>query len=112
MTNITGGSAQIEHGSERIGHRQIVIPVSVNKNTPLDKKTGGEISFQQIKSGAGLQFLLPDCKARACTKGVFCSDTGIVKSPLYCLPQQTSVSVPYVIITIIIITIIIIIIVM
>ena len=31
------------------------------KNTPLDKKMGGEISFQKTKSGAGLQFLLLGC---------------------------------------------------
>ena len=30
-----------------------------------------KISFQRTKSGAGLQFLLLDCRARACTKGVF-----------------------------------------
>ena len=41
------------------------------KHTPLDDKTGGDISFQKTKSGAGLQFLLLDCKARARTRGMF-----------------------------------------
>ena len=44
---------------------------SVNEKTPLDKKTGENISFQKTKSGAGLQFLLLDCRARACTKETF-----------------------------------------
>ena len=37
-----------------------VIPVSVKKNTPPDNNTntGGKISFENSKSGAGLQFLL------------------------------------------------------
>ena len=53
------------------------MPVSVTKNTPLDWKTGGKLSFQKTKSGAGLQFLLLDCRARACTKGVVLfTDTG------------------------------------
>ena len=34
-------------------------------------------SFQSTKSGAGLQFLLLDCGARARRKGMFCSETTV-----------------------------------
>ena len=46
------------------------LPVSVNKNTPLDKKTGWKISFENTKSGAGLQFLLQGHMAKAHGQGV------------------------------------------
>ena len=41
------------------------------KNTPLDKKTGWKISFENTKSGAGLQLLLLGRVAKAHGKGVF-----------------------------------------
>ena len=47
------------------------IPVSLKK-IHLDKKTGEQISLLNTKSGAGLQFLLLDRKAKASTKGMFC----------------------------------------
>ena len=55
------------------------LPVSAEKtNTPLDKKAGWKIIFQNTKSGAGLQFLLLDRTAKASAKGVFLFiDTGI-----------------------------------
>ena len=37
---------------------------------PPEKKTLGKISFQSTKSGAGEQFLLQDCMAKAPIKGV------------------------------------------
>ena len=43
--------------------------VLVTKNTPLDKRTGWKFSFQNTKSGAGLQFLLLDRMAKASAKG-------------------------------------------
>ena len=47
------------------------------KNTPPKKKTREVISFENAKSGAGEQFLLLDCRARACAKGVFISQTPV-----------------------------------
>ena len=47
------------------------------KTTPLDKKTGGQISFQKTKSGAGSQLMSPDCRARACAKGSLLSQTPV-----------------------------------
>ena len=38
------------------------------KNTPPEKNTRWTTSFQSTKSGAGLQFLLWDCRARACAQ--------------------------------------------
>ena len=56
------------------------MPVSV-KNTPLDKETGGNNSFLNTESGAGLQFLLLDRTAKASTKPLFFStDTGIASN--------------------------------
>ena len=58
-----------------------MIPVSVNKNTPPEKKPWGTISFQNTKSGAGEQFTLLGFRAKAHLKGVFCfQDIGMIKS--------------------------------
>ena len=46
----------------------VTIPVSVNKNTPPENNTHWNVSFQSTISGAGEQFLLWDCRARACAK--------------------------------------------
>ena len=54
------------------------IPVSAEKNTPLEKSTCGSTSFRSAKSGATLQFLLPICRAEACAKGAFVSQTPVV----------------------------------
>ena len=48
------------------------------KNTPPDKKTGWNISFESTKSGAGLQFLLLGRMAKAHGKGVF-----LLQTPAY-----------------------------
>ena len=72
----------------------IVIPVSVKKNTPREKKTCGTISFRSTKSGSGEQFLLQDCRAKAGTKGVLFSqtpETGVVlPANLADLKQRTN----------------------
>ena len=47
------------------------------KNTPPEKKTCRKNSFQNTELGGGQQFLLLDCRARACTKGVFFSQTPV-----------------------------------
>ena len=48
------------------------------KNTPPEKKKDGNIGFGNTESGAGEQFLLLDCMAKARAKGVFLfTDTGI-----------------------------------
>ena len=39
------------------------------KSTPPEKSTHRNTSFQSTKSGAGEQFLLLHCRARACAKG-------------------------------------------
>ena len=52
-----------------------------DKHTPLDKKALGKTSFQSTNSGAGEQFLPPDCRAKACQKEFFFSDAGIVFCP-------------------------------
>ena len=47
------------------------------KNTSPEKNTRWKISFQSTKPRAGEQFLLLDCRARACAKGAFFfTDTG------------------------------------
>ena len=43
------------------------------ENTPPDKQAHGNISLKSTKSGAGLQFLLLDCRIGVRVKGVFCS---------------------------------------
>ena len=53
------------------------LPVPVEKHTPPEKHTHWNASFQSIKSCAGLQSLLPDCRARACKRGVFFSQTPV-----------------------------------
>ena len=45
------------------------------KNTPPDKKTGWKISFESAKSGAGLQFLSLDCRAKAHLKECVFTDS-------------------------------------
>ena len=46
-----------------------LLPVSVNKSVPPEKNIRGVISIQNTKSGAGEQFLLQDCRAKAGAKG-------------------------------------------
>ena len=41
------------------------------KNTPPEKRTLGKMSLKNTTSGAGEQFLLLACKAKARVKGVF-----------------------------------------
>ena len=45
------------------------------QNTPPEKTTLGDMSFRSTTSGAGEQFLLQDCMAKADVKGVFFSQT-------------------------------------
>ena len=48
------------------------------KITPTEEYAEWNISFQSTQSGAGEWFLLLDCRARACAKGVFLfTDTGV-----------------------------------
>ena len=50
----------------------------VEKDTPTEKNTHWNLSFQRTKSGAGGQLLLLDRRARARIKGIFFStDTGM-----------------------------------
>ena len=51
------------------------VPVSVKKKL-LRMGKHGSISFQSSNSGAAELILLLDCRARACAKGVFFTDTG------------------------------------
>ena len=55
------------------------LPVSVRRITAPEKKTSEHIHFENAKSGAGEQLLLLDCRARACAKGVFMSQTPIAQ---------------------------------
>ena len=48
-----------------------VMPVSVEKNTPPEKRTLGNVGLQKVKSWAGTQFSPLGCIAKACTKGMF-----------------------------------------
>ena len=48
------GSAQLVFS---LGSKRRVIPVSVTKKTPPEKKTLGQMSLKSIKSGAGEEFL-------------------------------------------------------
>ena len=48
-----------------------VIPVSVNKNNPPDKKTFGNIGFHSTKSGTRDKFLAPDRSATPRARAVF-----------------------------------------
>ena len=43
----------------------------MKKNTPPEKRTLGNFSLKNTKSGAGEGFLLLGCMAKACVKGVF-----------------------------------------
>ena len=54
------------------------------RTTPPKNHTRWSVSFQKTKSGAGEQFLLLDCKARACAKIMFLSGTGIKRRGGYC----------------------------
>ena len=54
-----------------------VVLVSVNKNTPPQRKSLRTISLKNIKSGAGEQFLPKDCRSKACLKGLFFSQTPV-----------------------------------
>ena len=49
------------------------------QNTPPERSTHWNISPQGTESGAGEQFLLLDCSARACAKGVVFSQTPVSK---------------------------------
>ena len=49
----------------------------LNKNTPPEKKVCGQISFRSIQPGAGEQFLLKGCRARARRKGQLFSQTTV-----------------------------------
>ena len=60
-----------------IGFWCVSLPVSVNKNTPPEKNTCGEISFQSTKSGGGKEFLLLDRRAKARAKGVIISQAPV-----------------------------------
>ena len=57
--------------------KHCVLPVSVQKHTPPDKKTGWKFSFENTKSGAGLQLLLLGRMAKARAKGIVCSQTPV-----------------------------------
>ena len=39
------------------------------------------VSFHNTKSGGRREYLLLDCRAKACTEGVFFTDTGMVATP-------------------------------
>ena len=56
-------------GRRRAGRRDSCR--SLRKNTPPEKKTLWKISMRSTKSGGGWEFLLLDCRAKACSKGVF-----------------------------------------
>ena len=68
----TGVAPRRQQGHHQ--QRDIIItidPMSAQKeNTPREKNTQWSTSFQSTTSEAGEQFLLKDCRARACAKGV------------------------------------------
>ena len=51
--------------------------VVCDKSTPPEKNSHRNISFRSTESGAGEQFVLPHCRARACTRGVVFSQTPV-----------------------------------
>ena len=56
----------------------VQLQVSVGKtNTPPENDAHWKISFQSTNSGAGEQFMLLDCMAKARVKGSFCSQTPV-----------------------------------
>ena len=57
--------------------RSDVIHTGVCEKTPPEKKTGENIGFENAASGAGKQFLLLDCRAKARVKGLFVSQTPV-----------------------------------
>ena len=60
------------------GHGAVGADTGVReKNTHREKKMHGNMSFQSTKSGAGWWFSLWDCRARACAKGMFFSQTPV-----------------------------------
>ena len=71
--------------------RKLILPVSVNNNTPPKKKAAGKMRLQSTKSGAGYPFLPLDCRAKASQKWVFCSQTPVSQTPV----SQTPVSQGY-----------------
>ena len=52
-----------------LANKQTIIPVSVNKNTPPEKKALGKTNSKNTKSGTGEQFMMFLCKAKARKKG-------------------------------------------
>ena len=56
------------------------------KNTPRENDAHWNVSLQSTRSGAGEQFLLLDCRARACAEGLFFSQTPV--SPLSASPPR------------------------
>ena len=55
------------------------------KNNPLERARREHTSFQSTKWGAGLQFMLWDCRVRACTKGVlFFTDPLLLNQTMSC----------------------------
>ena len=63
-----------KHGTTSL--RGAVIPVSVNNNTPPDKKTLGKTGFQSTKSGGGERLCLSYYAARDREKGALFTYTG------------------------------------
>ena len=56
----------------KLSNTKLDVPlVSVTKSTPSDNYRYWKIGFQSTKSGAGLQFLPLNCRARARREGVF-----------------------------------------
>ena len=67
-----GNTSQAESQKHEDAPREAPRVTGVCENkTPLDNKTGWNISFESTKSGAGLQFLLLGRMAKAHGKGVF-----------------------------------------
>ena len=57
------------------------------KNTPPERRSRRNISFESTESGAGEQFLLQDYRAMVDTKGVFLSLT-LVSQPSHVLESR------------------------
>ena len=65
-----------------------VIPVSVKKNTPRERRTQRQISFRNTKSGAGEQFLQQDCRAKADTREWFAHRHGYQSWGVRLIPRD------------------------
>ena len=66
----------------------MLIPVSMNKKTLLRRRRLlGRPAFTAPNRGEDRSFLLLDCRARPCTKSVFCSQAPVL------LPMTTAVAV-------------------